>query len=195
MALLRQRFLSHPGMFPAQGQDLQVSLGKVLVEKASAVPSMEEEPLLENRGDALLLVITPTKYWMSWVDWGSETGTFLQNRYLLLGWGQCPVTQCQQHWLIAMWIPSNYSIPKSPKCFWRQCLEVHLNAFTVVNSAKCSSGCLLWKQEQHWSFRCVLPVVKAPTFSRWSFSLGCCRNSVKKMLFASWPALLRGDRR
>lgn len=49
-------------MFPAQGQDLQVSLGKVLVEKASAVPSMEEEPLLENRGDALLLVITPTKY-------------------------------------------------------------------------------------------------------------------------------------
>lgn len=62
MALLRQSFLSHPGTFPAQGQDLQVSLGKVLVEKAAAVPSMEEEPLLENRGDALLLVITPTKY-------------------------------------------------------------------------------------------------------------------------------------
>lgn len=70
---------------------------------------------------------------------------------------------------------------------------MHLNTFTVVNSAKCFSGRLLWKQEQHWSFCCVWLVVKASTFSRWSFSLGCCRSGVKKMLCASSPALSREE--
>lgn len=39
MALLKQSFLSHPGTFPVLGQDLQVSLGKVPAERASAEPS------------------------------------------------------------------------------------------------------------------------------------------------------------